>query len=116
MARKLHTLRHQEPRTAMPLPSKLDVLAAILAAGTGLAMVEDRNRSEIVTPQAEQMPDAMTAEACLEQAEYRRRAMRVTVILTGGMPDTDSWSGLRSATALCTGMPQTSEAARRDRP
>jgi hypothetical protein len=69
--------------------TKLDVLAALIAAATGLAFAEDRSRTEIVTS----VPaiEAMAAETCA-QAEARRRALRVSVILTGGMPDAD-WRG-----------------------
>jgi hypothetical protein len=77
--------------------TKFDALAALLAAATGLAMMEDRSRTEIATPLAaastvEAMAvETMTVETCA-QAEYRRRALRVSVILTGGMPDAD-WRG-----------------------
>jgi hypothetical protein len=72
--------------------TKLDALAALLAAATGLAMAEDRSRTEIATPLvAAPTVEALTAETCA-QAEYRRRALRVSVILTGGMPDAD-WRG-----------------------
>jgi hypothetical protein len=79
--------------------TKFDALAALLAAATGLAMAEDRSRTEIATP----LPAASTAEAMAEtcaQAEYRRRALRVSVILTGGMPEAD-WRGqMRPATCI----------------
>jgi hypothetical protein len=71
--------------------TKLDALAALLAAATGLAIAEDRSRTEIAPP----LPAASTVEAMAEtcaQAEYRHRALRVSVILTGGMPDAD-WRG-----------------------
>jgi hypothetical protein len=71
--------------------TKFDALAALLAAATGVAMAEDRSRTEIVTSPAPPAVEAMTAETCA-QAEYRRRALRVSVILTGGMPDAD-WRG-----------------------
>jgi hypothetical protein len=69
---------------------KFDALAALIATATGLAMAEDRSRTEIVTSLAVPAVEAM-AETCA-QAEYRRRALRVSVILTGGMPDAD-WRG-----------------------
>ncbi len=34
----------------------------------------------------------MTPEVCAELAEYRRRALRATMILAGGLPDSD-WPG-----------------------
>jgi hypothetical protein len=70
--------------------TKFDALAALIATATGLALAEDRSRTEIVT-----VPPVSVAEAGAEtcaQAEYRRRALRVSVILTGGMPDAD-WHG-----------------------
>ena len=70
--------------------TKFDALAALLAAATGLAMAEDRSRTEIVTSSAAPVIEA-SAETCA-QAEDRRRALRVSVILTGGMPDAD-WRG-----------------------
>jgi hypothetical protein len=70
--------------------TKFDALAAVLAAATGLAMAEDRSRTEIVTSSAAPVVEA-SAETCA-QAEDRRRALRVSVILTGGMPDAD-WRG-----------------------
>jgi hypothetical protein len=70
--------------------TKFDALAALLAAATGLAMAEDRSRTEIVTLSAAPVVEA-SAETCA-QAEDRRRALRVSVILTGGMPDAD-WRG-----------------------
>jgi hypothetical protein len=70
--------------------TKFDALAALLAAATGLAMAEDRSRTEIVTSSAAPLVEA-SAETCA-QAEGRRRALRVSVILTGGMPDAD-WRG-----------------------
>jgi hypothetical protein len=70
--------------------TKFDALAALLAAATGLAMAEDRSRTEIVTSSAAPLVEA-SAETCA-QAEDRRRALRVSVILTGGMPDAD-WRG-----------------------
>jgi hypothetical protein len=75
---------------------KFDALAALLAAATGLALAEDRSRTEIVpspgAPAVEATAvGAMTGETCA-QAEYRGRALRVSVILTGGMPDAD-WRG-----------------------
>jgi hypothetical protein len=85
----------------MPLPSKLDALIVLLTAAVGMAMVEDRNRTEITLPQPAQVSNAMTLEACAEQAEYRRRAMRVTVLLTGGMPDADWLVRAKSASVAC---------------
>ncbi len=81
----------------MSLLTKLDALAAILAAVTGLAMAEDRNRSEISPPvmTAEALTpktlpaETLTPETCAELAEYQRRAFRVTMILAGGLPDID---------------------------
>jgi hypothetical protein len=70
--------------------TKFDALAALLAAATGLALAEDRSRTEIVT-QPTTVVEVMTSETCA-QAEDRRRALRVSVILTGGMPDAD-WRG-----------------------
>ena len=73
--------------------TKFDALAALLAAATGLALAEDRSRTEIVTSPGAPAVEATAAmtETCA-QAEYRRRALRVSVILTGGMPDAD-WRG-----------------------
>jgi hypothetical protein len=73
----------------MPMPSKLDALIVLVTAATGMAMVEDRNRTEIELPGPAQVAAAMTLETCLEQAEYRRRAARVMLILAGGLPDTN---------------------------
>ena len=70
--------------------TKFDALAALIATATGIALAEDRSRTEIVTPQPTPVVEA-TTETCA-QAEYRRRALRVSVILTGGMPDAD-WRG-----------------------
>jgi hypothetical protein len=79
--------------------TKFDALAALLAAATGLAMAEERSRTEIAPPlAAESTVEAAVAETCA-QAEYRRRALRVSVILTGGMPDAD-WRG-QTRTAAC---------------
>jgi hypothetical protein len=83
--------------------TKFDALAALLAAATGLAMVEDRSRTEIATP----LPAASTVEAMAEtcaQAEYRRRALRVSVILTGGMPEAD-WRGQAKGAACIDAAP-----------
>jgi hypothetical protein len=83
--------------------TKFDALAALLAAATGLAMVEDHSRTEIATP----LPAASTVEAMAEtcaQAEYRRRALRVSVILTGGMPDAD-WRGQAKPAACIDAAP-----------
>jgi hypothetical protein len=71
--------------------TKFDALAAIIATATGIAFAEDRSRTEIVTAPPTSLAEASTPETCA-QAEYRRRAMRVSVILTGGMPDAD-WRG-----------------------
>jgi hypothetical protein len=71
--------------------TKLDALAALIAAATGLALAEDRSRTEIVTTHPISVAEATAGESCA-QAEYRRRALRVSVILTGGMPDAD-WRG-----------------------
>jgi hypothetical protein len=70
---------------------KFDALAALIAAATGVVMAEDRSRTEIVTPQPMAVAQVLTSETCA-QAEDRRRALRVSVILTGGMPDAD-WRG-----------------------
>jgi hypothetical protein len=70
--------------------TKFDALAVLLAAATGLAMAEDRSRTEIA-PTLAVAATVEAAETCA-QAEYRRRALRVSVILTGGMPDAD-WRG-----------------------
>jgi hypothetical protein len=78
--------------------TKLDALAAIIATATGLAFAEDRSRTEIVTPSPTSVAEASSPETCA-QAEYRRRALRVSVILTGGMPDAD-WRG-QSKPAPC---------------
>jgi hypothetical protein len=80
----------------MPLPSKLDALIVLLTAAVGMAMVEDRNRTEITLPQPAQVSNAMTLEACAEQA-----AMRVTVLLTGGMPDADWLVRAKPASVAC---------------
>ena len=69
---------------------RLHFVLPLLAAATGLAMAEDRSRTEIVTSSAAPVVEA-SAETCA-QAEDRRRALRVSVILTGGMPDAD-WRG-----------------------
>jgi hypothetical protein len=71
--------------------TKFDALAAVIATATGLALAEDRSRTEIATPLAAAPTVEAMAETCA-QAEYRRRALRVSVILTGGMPDAD-WRG-----------------------
>jgi hypothetical protein len=81
----------------MPLLSRLDALAVVLAAVTGLAMAEDRGRTEISPPAAardtvppEQLdPEAMTPEVCAELAEYHRRALRAAMIMAGVLPDSD---------------------------
>jgi hypothetical protein len=78
--------------------TKFDALAALLAAATGLAMVEDRSRTEIAPALAAAPTIEAMAETCA-QAEYRRRALRVSVILTGGMPDAD-WRG-QTKPAVC---------------
>ncbi len=72
--------------------TKLDALAALIATATGLVFAEDRSRTEIVTTQ----PTAVSEAETCAQAEYRRRALRVSVILTGGMPDAD-WHGQTKA-------------------
>jgi hypothetical protein len=82
----------------MPL-TKLDAVAALIAAATGLALAEDRTRTEIATTQPTSVAEATIGETCA-QAEYRGRALRVSVILTGGMPDAD-WRG-QTKSAPCT--------------
>jgi hypothetical protein len=52
--------------------TKLDVLAALIAAATGLAFAEDRSRTEIVT--SAPAIEAMAAETC---AQAEARAARV---------------------------------------
>ncbi len=103
----------------MPLPSRLDVLAAVLAAATGLAMAKDRGRTEIspspaVTAEAANPeilvpeildPDLMTPEICAELAEYRRRALRAAVILAGGLPDAE-WPGQPKGPSAECAVPQ----------
>jgi hypothetical protein len=99
----------------MPLLSRLDTLAAVLAAATGLAMAEDHGRTEISSPPAvtaeavspetlrpeRSDPEPMTPELCAELAEYRRRALRATIILAGGMPD-GGWPGqIQDPSAEC---------------
>jgi hypothetical protein len=76
--------------------TKLDALAALIATATGLALAEDRSRTEIVTTFPTSVAEATAAESCA-QAEYQRRALRVSVILTGGMPDAD-WRGQTKST------------------
>jgi hypothetical protein len=98
----------------MPLLSKLDAMVTLLAAVAGFAMVEDRNRTEIVPPQTVQIAEATTPEACAEQAEYRRRAMRVMLLMTGGMPDADWLARARPAAATCGDPAASSEPAARD--
>jgi hypothetical protein len=83
--------------------TKFDALAALIAAATGLALAEDRSRTEIVTPQPRPAVEAMGAETCA-QAEDRRRALRVSVILTGGMPDAD-WRGQAKPVACVDATP-----------
>jgi hypothetical protein len=78
-----------------------DALAALLAAATGLAMAEDRSRTEIAT-QPTPTVEAI-AETCA-QAEDRRRALRVSVILTGGMPDAE-WRGQAKPAACVDAVP-----------
>ena len=41
----------------MQLLSKLDALIVLVTAATGMAMVEDRNRTEIMLPQPVQVSD-----------------------------------------------------------
>jgi hypothetical protein len=81
--------------------SKLDALIVLVTAATGMAMVEARNRTEIELPQRAQVAAAMTLETCLEQAEYRRRAVRVMLIMAGGLPDTNPQAQAKSALATC---------------
>jgi hypothetical protein len=100
----------------MPLLSKLDAIVTLLAAVAGFAMVEDRNRTEIVAPQTVQIAEVTTPEACAEQAEYRRRATRVMLLLTGGMPDTDWNARAQPASAACADPPASSDPAGHDRP
>jgi hypothetical protein len=83
----------------MPMLSKLDALIVLVTAATGMAMVEDRNRTEIELPQPEHVAAAMTLETCLEQAEYRRRAARV--MLTGGLPDTNPQAPAKFVLTAC---------------
>jgi hypothetical protein len=85
----------------MPMLSKLDALIVLVTAATGVAMVEDRNRTEIELPQSAQVAAAMTLETCLEQAEYRRRAARVMLIMAGGLPDTNPQAQASSVLAAC---------------
>jgi hypothetical protein len=82
--------------------TKLDALAAVLAAATGLAMIEDRSRTEIV-PTLAAATTVEAAENCA-QAEYRRRALRVSVILTGGMPEAE-WRGQAKPAACVDAAP-----------
>jgi hypothetical protein len=100
----------------MPLLSRLDAMVALLAAVAGFAMVEDRNRTEIVSPQSVQIVEMATPGACAELAEYRRRATRVMLLLTGGMPDTD-WNGRAPpASAACADPPTLGDRDDRDPP
>ena len=85
----------------MPMPSKLDALIVLVTAATGMAMVEDRNRTEIELPGPAQVAAAMTLETCLEQAEYRRRAARVMLIMAGGLPDTNPQAPAKFVLAAC---------------
>jgi hypothetical protein len=91
----------------MSLLSRLDAMVALFAAVAGFAMVEDRNRTEIVPPQSLQIVEMATPEACAELAEYRRRATRVMLLLTGGMPDTD-WNGPAQPASTACDDPQAS--------
>jgi hypothetical protein len=100
----------------MPLLSKLDAMVALLAAVAGFAMVEDRNRTEIAPPQSVEITEAATPEVCAEQAEYRRRATRVMLLLTGGMPDTDWQARAQPALPACAIPPASSGPAGRDPP
>jgi hypothetical protein len=84
--------------------TKFDALAALLAAAAGLAMFEDRSRTEIATPLAAPSTIEATAAETCAQAEYRRRALRVSVILTGGMPDAD-WRGQAKPAACIDAAP-----------
>ena len=98
----------------MPLLSKLDAMVTVLAAVAGFAMVEDRNRTEIAPRQSVQVAEVITPEICAEQAEYRRRATRVMLLLTGGMPDTD-WNGRAPpASAACADLPTLGDRDDRD--
>jgi hypothetical protein len=85
----------------MPMLSKLDALIVVVTAAAGMAMVEDRNRTEIELPQPAQAFVATTLETCLELAEYRRRAARVMLIMAGGLPDTNPQAQARSVLATC---------------
>jgi len=102
----------------MSMLSKLDALIILVTAATGMAMVEDRNRTEIELPQPVQVSPAMTLETCLEQAEYRRRAVRVMLIMAGGLPDTNPLVQAKSALAACRDLQgfEPDEPAGRDRP
>ena len=85
----------------MPTLSKLDALIVLVTAAAGMAMVEDRNRTEIELPQPARAFVATTLETCLELAEYRRRAARVILIMAGGLPDTNPQAQARSVLAAC---------------
>ena len=85
----------------MPMLSKLDALAVLVTAAAGMAMVEDRNRTEIEPPQPAQAVVATNLETCLELAEYRRRAARVMLIMAGGLPDVIPQAQARSVLAAC---------------
>jgi hypothetical protein len=100
----------------MSVLSKLDALIVLFTAAAGMAMVEDHNRTEIELPQPAQVSAAVTLETCLEQAEYRRRAVRVMLIMAGGLPDTDPQVQARSALAACRDLAfEPDEPARRRR-
>ena len=85
--------------------SKLDALLVLATAAAGMAMVEDRNRTEIELPQPPRVSQALTHEACIELAEYRRRAMRVMLIMAGGLPDMEGPMSRKSAAAMCRDSP-----------
>jgi hypothetical protein len=86
----------------MPMLSKLDALMVLVTAAAGMAMVEDRNRTEIELPQRAQAAVVATnLETCLELAEYRRRAARVMLIMAGGLPDFIPQAQARSVLAAC---------------
>jgi hypothetical protein len=85
----------------MPMLSKLDALVVLFAGAAGMAMVEDHNRTDIPLAQPPQVAVPMTLEACVELAEYRRRAMRVAMIMAGALPDTDTQAQANSIRAAC---------------
>jgi hypothetical protein len=85
----------------MPLLSRLDAVIVLLAGATGMAIVEDHNRTKIPLPQPAELSAPMTLETCIELAEYRRRALRVMTIMAGGLPDTDTEGQAKSIRAAC---------------